>query len=56
MSTNRSIWRVLGMALLLASSAVLAQGKMDLGKHEYDSNCASCHGLDGKGVASTWTS
>jgi mono/diheme cytochrome c family protein len=27
----------------------LAQQKVDFGQREYDSNCASCHGLKGKG-------
>jgi len=26
-----------------------AADKVDFGKHEYDSNCAICHGLKGKG-------
>jgi mono/diheme cytochrome c family protein len=41
--------RLLAAALLVAGTAVLAQGRVDLGKREYDSNCASCHGSDGKG-------
>ncbi|HSD41181.1 MAG TPA: cytochrome c [Burkholderiales bacterium] len=38
-------------ALLLASGIATAQlqPKFDLGKREYDSNCAGCHGLTGKG-------
>jgi mono/diheme cytochrome c family protein len=42
--------RLLAVALLVAGTAVIAQGRGDLGKREYDSNCASCHGLDGKGA------
>ena len=42
--------RLLAVALLVAGSAVFAQGRADLGKREYDSNCATCHGLDGKGA------
>lgn len=42
--------RLLALALLVAGTSVLAQGKADLGKREYDSNCASCHGVDGKGL------
>jgi len=42
--------RLLVLALLVAGTPVLAQGKADLGKREYDSNCASCHGVDGKGT------
>lgn len=40
-------WMVLGLAL--CSSAVLAQQKVDFGKREFEANCASCHGMDGKG-------
>lgn len=40
---------LLALGLLLAGTSVLAQGKADLGKREYDSNCANCHGVDGKG-------
>jgi len=36
------------IAALMAIGAV-AQQKVDLGKREYDNNCATCHGLDGKG-------
>jgi len=36
------------IAALMATGAV-AQQKVDLGKREYDNNCATCHGLDGKG-------
>jgi len=28
---------------------VLGQQKVDIGKREYDSNCAVCHGMTGKG-------
>lgn len=38
------------IALTLTSGVVFAQsGKADLGKREFDSNCASCHGTSGKG-------
>jgi mono/diheme cytochrome c family protein len=36
-----------GLALL--STAVVAQGRVDVGKREYDNNCAVCHGTTGKG-------
>lgn len=38
---------VLGWAV--ASNAAWAQAKMDVGKREFEANCASCHGMDGKG-------
>lgn len=38
---------VLGIAL--AATAALAQERADLGKREYDGNCAVCHGKAGKG-------
>jgi mono/diheme cytochrome c family protein len=31
------------------STAALAQAKADIGKRDYESKCATCHGLDGKG-------
>lgn len=38
------------MALTLVAGAALAQaGKTDVGKREYDENCAVCHGNNGKG-------
>lgn len=38
------------LALTLFNGLVFAQaGKVDFGKREYDSNCASCHGVSGKG-------
>ncbi len=36
------------LTLSMAATA-LAQQKVDLGKREYDSKCAVCHGKDGKG-------
>lgn len=46
-----SFFRVtlLGVAAALASGSVLADPTFDFGKRIYDSNCASCHGLSGKG-------
>jgi mono/diheme cytochrome c family protein len=41
-----------GIATLLSSGAVQAQPKTDLGKTEYYSKCAVCHGLSGKGEGS----
>jgi mono/diheme cytochrome c family protein len=40
---------IVGVAVTLASGSAVAQTKVDVGKREYDSNCATCHGLDGKG-------
>ena len=37
------------IGLALCSSAVLAQQKVDFGKREFEANCASCHGVTGKG-------
>jgi mono/diheme cytochrome c family protein len=39
------------LALSGISSATLAADKAGVGKLEYQSNCASCHGNDGKGGA-----
>ena len=43
---------LIAMTLALSSGVVLAQQKTDLGKLEYDTNCAVCHGADGKGNGS----
>jgi len=40
------------IGLALCSSAVLAQQKVDFGKREFEANCASCHGITGKGNGS----
>ncbi len=40
---------LLGMGLGIAGGSALAQQKPDVGKREYDANCASCHGPAGKG-------
>lgn len=40
---------VLVAGLVAASPAVFAQQERDIGKMEFVSNCASCHGADGKG-------
>lgn len=37
------------IGLALCSGAVLAQQKVDFGKREFEANCASCHGVTGKG-------
>ncbi|NJA04279.1 cytochrome c [Methylococcaceae bacterium WWC4] len=38
-----------GVMLISLSANALAEDKVDLGKIEYDSTCAVCHGLNGKG-------
>lgn len=44
---------LIAMSLALCSGAVLAQQPLtDLGKLEYDTNCAVCHGPGGKGDGS----
>jgi mono/diheme cytochrome c family protein len=41
---------LIGVALIGCAGAAYAQDKkFDFGKREYDSNCANCHGLKGKG-------
>jgi mono/diheme cytochrome c family protein len=47
-TARRTWWIPLAIALALPV-AVLAQGKPDFGKREFDANCASCHGVSGKG-------
>ncbi|MDH5541177.1 MAG: cytochrome c [Rhizobacter sp.] len=43
-------WYSLALAsALLCGGAAQGQGMSDFGKREFDANCASCHGLDGKG-------
>ena len=32
-----------------AQESSLTAGSVDVGKHEYDTHCAECHGLSGKG-------
>ncbi len=54
MTTSRRASRLtrllLGLLVLLAAGGTaLAQGKVDLGKREYEANCAACHGLTGRG-------
>ncbi len=47
------ITSVAGLVVLATLTAAFgsaqAQGRPDLGKREFEANCASCHGLDGKG-------
>jgi mono/diheme cytochrome c family protein len=49
-TTRKMKWVPLSLAIALSlSTAAWAQGKGDLGKREYDANCAACHGVSGKG-------
>ena len=41
-------WTLIGGAVLLSGAAMAAQ-EFDLGKYEYESKCASCHGVSGRG-------
>lgn len=37
------------VGLCIAASGAIAQTKLDIGKREFESNCATCHGLKGAG-------
>ena len=49
MKRNQFGIAVIGLALLGVGAAGLAADKVDLGKREYEANCAVCHGALGKG-------
>lgn len=49
MKCSRLATAAIAGALVLSSGLAAAQAKFDLGKREYDANCAGCHGLKGKG-------
>ena len=38
-----------GSAMIFSSVAAFAQTNLDVGKRQYDSACAVCHGVSGKG-------
>jgi len=40
---------LLGTAMAISCGFAYAGGKADVGKREYNNNCAVCHGLSGKG-------
>lgn len=40
---------VVAGAMSWVSPAAVAQGKVDIGKREFQANCAVCHGAQGKG-------
>jgi mono/diheme cytochrome c family protein len=46
-----SRWIVVACAALACTTAAAqqAQGRVDVGKRDFDSNCAVCHGTSGKG-------
>ena len=47
-SANRVV-TLFGSATLFISAAALAQTSFDVGKRQYESACAVCHGVSGKG-------
>jgi mono/diheme cytochrome c family protein len=49
MSMHPAIKVVALAGLALASAVVMAQRSADIGKREFDNNCAVCHGTSGKG-------
>jgi len=49
MRTNTAATLFVGAAIACFSVAAFAQAAPDLGKREYDANCAACHGPKGKG-------
>ena len=44
---------LVGACLAVAATGALGEAKIDLGKREYDANCASCHGPKGMGDGPT---
>lgn len=46
---TRAALATAGLTLCLGTAFAQAQKTTDLGKREFDTNCASCHGVDGKG-------
>lgn len=52
MKTTSLVRPAVMLATLLVAGAALAQPKFDVGKREFDNNCAACHGRDGKGAGS----
>ena len=49
MRSKRLLTTALACAMSALAAAALAQPKLDLGKREFESKCAVCHGKDGKG-------
>lgn len=54
--TRPMLFATAGILLLGLSSEVWAEGRADIGKIEYESNCAVCHGISGKGEDSSFKS
>ncbi len=46
---NMALTALLAAASMGYAGAAWAQGKVDFGKREFESKCASCHGKDAKG-------
>jgi len=49
MRPTNAVATLAGAAVIAVSGIGYAEDKTDLGKREYDSNCAVCHGKGGKG-------
>ena len=49
MRTSRALATVFGIGVLVSTAAAFGADKADLGKREYDRNCAVCHGTAGRG-------
>jgi mono/diheme cytochrome c family protein len=49
MSKHVEFKGLLTVGLIAVSAVAVAQGRVDVGKREYDNNCAVCHGANGKG-------
>jgi mono/diheme cytochrome c family protein len=49
MRSSRFLMSLVACVLCSATAAALAQARPDLGKREFETKCAVCHGLDGKG-------
>ena len=49
MRINRPLASILLLATSTVAATALAQPKMEIGKSEFQTKCAVCHGMDGKG-------
>jgi mono/diheme cytochrome c family protein len=50
MRSSRVLKTIVACVMGSLAATVLAQPKMDLGKREFETKCAVCHGVDGKGL------